>query len=335
MPVFNKLSPRTMGMAAAVVTVLIWTAFIVIARASADPARGGVLTPFDITLARLLGAGSVLFPLGWWLAQRDRAAGTGASSLFGLSPLPLRVTCSAGLFAGLLYALLAYSGFVYAPAGHASVLLPGSLPLWTALLALFFLGTRITRVRALGLVLILLGGALVGGSSLLHALDGGDVWKGDLLFMLAALCWSMYSVLVRHHALEAVRATVAVTAFGFLAFVPLYLVLLASGAVQGQFFHAPWRDLWFQMLFQGVGSVAISGVTFTRMIQYYGPVRSTMITAAVPGLSALAAVLFLGEPLAWNLMLGLALVTVGIVFGVRPVAAAAVPLPAAAGGLRG
>ena len=213
-------------------------------------------------------------------------------------------------------------------------MLPGSLPLWTALLALIFLSTRITRARALGLVLILLGGALVGGSSLLHALDGGDVWKGDLLFMLAALCWSMYSVLVRRHALEAVRATAAITAFGFFAFVPLYLVLLTSGTVQGQFFHAPWRDVWFQMLFQGVGSVAISGVTFTRMIQYYGPVRSTMITAVVPGLSALAAVLILGEPLAWNLMLGLALVTMGIVFGVRSVAPAPQPVPLASDGLR-
>jgi drug/metabolite transporter (DMT)-like permease len=46
-------------------------------------------------------------------------------------------------------------------------------------------------------------------------------------------------------------------------------------------------------------------------------VRSTMITALVPGLSALGAVLFLGEPLHWNLLAGLALVTMGILFGVR------------------
>jgi len=37
----------------------------------------------------------------------------------------------------------------------------------------------------------------------------------------------------------------------------------------------------------------------------------------VPGLSALAAVVFLGEPLHWNLLAGLVLVTVGILFGVR------------------
>ena len=42
-----------------------------------------------------------------------------------------------------------------------------------------------------------------------------------------------------------------------------------------------------------------------------------MITALVPGLSALGAVWFLGEPMHWNLLAGLALVTGGILFGVR------------------
>jgi drug/metabolite transporter (DMT)-like permease len=69
-----------------------------------------------------------------------------------------------------------------------------------------------------------------------------------------------------------------------------------------------------------VGSVVISGITFTQMIRHFGPVRSTMITALVPGLSALGAVLFLGEPLSAFLLGGLALVTVGILFGVRAAA---------------
>ena len=70
---------------------------------------------------------------------------------------------------------------------------------------------------------------------------------------------------------------------------------------------------------QGIGSVVISGITFVRMVETFGPIRSTMITAVVPGLSALGAVFFLGEPLYWNLLLGLTLVTFGIVFGVKPV----------------
>ena len=42
------LSAAAQGRIAAVVTVSIWTAFIVIARATADPARGGTLLPLDV-----------------------------------------------------------------------------------------------------------------------------------------------------------------------------------------------------------------------------------------------------------------------------------------------
>jgi drug/metabolite transporter (DMT)-like permease len=310
---------------AAVVTVVIWTSFIVIARASADPARGGLLNPFDIVYARIWGASLILLPWGWWLSQRDRLrraegmAGFGnmGSSFGGLSPLPLTTTLQVGIFGGLLYAMLAYNGFVFAPAAHASVLMPGSLPLWTALLAVLILGDRITPTRALGLALIVVGDLMVGGTSLLHALDGSGVWRGDVLFILAAMVWSTYSVLVRRFALDAVRATIAITMLALLTYVPVYTLLLWLEWVPGKVFVAPWRDVAFQMFFQGVGSVVISGITFTKMIQHFGPVRSTMITALVPGLSAISAVIFLGEPLGWNVLAGLTLVTAGIVFGVR------------------
>ena len=316
----QRWSPKTVGLAAAFITVLIWTGFIVIARASVK----GTLTPFDIGLARILGASLVLAPLGAWLVRRDSAAaldpalvGIRGSSLFGLSPLSLRVTAICGLFGSTLYAALAYSGFFYAPAAHASVLMPGSLPLWTALLALPLLGLRITPVRALGLALIVAGDLLVGGASLLQAFDGGQVWKGDVLFVVASMCWASYSVLARRFALDAVRATVAITVFALMTYVPIYGLLLITGVLHSQLLAAPVGEVLFQMGFQGLGSVVISGITFTRMVQHYGPVRSTMITALVPGLSALAAVYFLGEPLYWNLLAGLALVTAGILFGVR------------------
>jgi len=303
-----------MGTGAAIITVGIWSAFIVIARASAQ----GTLSPWDIALARILGASVVLLPLGAWLVQRDRARDARTpSSFFGLSPLALRVTAVCGLLGGFGYAVLAYAGFFYAPAAHASVLMPGSLPLWTTMLAWFILGTRITSARAIGLICIVWGDLLVGGASLLRAFEGGQIWKGDLLFMSAALCWSAYSVLARHHGLDAIRATTAVTVFALFSYLPAYLLLREFGLIGGQLAAAPWNEILFQMALQGLGSVVISGITFVHMIQHFGPVRSTMITALVPGLSALGAVLFLDEPLSWNLWAGLVLVTTGIVFGVR------------------
>lgn len=323
-PLVPRLSPRTLGIGAAVITVVVWTAFIVIARASA----GRSMAPLDIAFARFCGASLVLLPWGAWLVMRARKTDPAQGSLFGLSPLPLRITMLAGAFGGLGYALLAYTGFFYAPATHAAVLLPGSLPLWTALLAAVVLHDRITPLRALGLALIVAGDLLVGGASLLHALEGGVIWKGDLLFMCAAVCWACYSVVVRRYALDAVRATIAISVFAFVAYVPAYALLAFAGAVGSRLHSAPVGEILFHMLFQGVGSVVISGITFTRMIQYFGPVRTTMITALVPGLSALGAVFFLDEPLHWNLIAGLLLVTAGILFGVQRARAASARPPA-------
>ena len=306
-------SSQTVGRLAAVITVLIWTSFIIVARASASH----VLLPLDIACARIIGASSILLPWAWWLMRAERQSGQKVGSLLGLSPLPLRITVQAGFFGGFLYAVLAYIGFFYAPAGHASVLMPGSLPLWTTLLMWLFLREQIGLNRAIGLLMIVCGDVLVGGMSLLKAFEGGEVWIGDVLFMTAAFCWSAYSVTVRRYGLDAVPATMAITAFALVCFVPGYAVLVSLDVLPSHMAQASWSEIVFQAVFQGVGSVVISGITFTQMIRAYGPVKSTMITALVPGLSALGAVVFLGEPLSWNLWAGLALVTGGILFGVR------------------
>lgn len=302
-----RFSPRTVGLVAAVVTVLIWTSFIVIARASASH----TLLPLDIALMRILGASCVLLPWAWWRMRPERARGERVGSLLGLSPLPLRTTVQAGFFGGLLYAVLAYTGFFYAPAAHASVLMPGSLPLWTTLLAIWLLDEKIPAARALGLACIVLGDLLVGGMSLLKAFEGGEVWKGDLLFMCAASCWAAYTVTARRLGLDAVRATMAITAFAFVFFVPVFALATGLGWWSTHIPQASWGELLFQAAFQGGGSVVISGITFTQMVRHFGPVRTTMITALVPGLSAL--------------------VTGGILLGVRAARPATAPLAQEAG----
>lgn len=243
-----------------------------------------------------------------------------AGSLLGLSPLPLKQTLVLGLFGGLAYAPLAYSAFFFAPAAHGAVLMPGTLPLSTALFAMLLLNERFTKQRVLGLVLIACGGLLVGGASLLRAFEGGSVWVGDVLFVCASSCWAVYSVLARKYKVEAVATTIAITVFALLTYVLIYggLALTQSlpQVIASRLLDAPMREILFQMLMQGVGSVVISGISFTMMLNYFGPVRSTMLTALVPSLASLAAVYFLGEPLYWNLIVGLVLALSGVVLGV-------------------
>jgi drug/metabolite transporter (DMT)-like permease len=327
MEFLKRLSPKTIGIASAVITIAIWTSFIVVARFMALKS----LTPLDIVFCRIVGAALVLLPWGYFLVRKMRADNPSADTSLWISPLPLKLTVLLGLFGGVGYAVLAYSAFTFAPAAHGSVLMPGLLPLTTALLSVLLLGESLSRGRKLGLFLIFCGGLLVGGASIWQAYadsaSGSQVWKGDVLFVTASSCWAFYTVLCRKHRLDAVPTTIAVIVFCVLAFLPVYALLVASGVLVSKLANAPLWEILFQTFWQGMGSVVISGIAFTQMIRYFGPVRSTMLTAIVPGLSALGAVIFLGEPLGMNLIMGLSLVTLGIVVGVR---AAAVSAPLAA-----
>jgi drug/metabolite transporter (DMT)-like permease len=252
-------------------------------------------------------------PWAWWLSRRTADRG----AFLGLSPLNLKLSAIVGLLAGWGYALFAYTGFTYAPAAHASVLIPGSLPLWTAIVAVWWLRERLTPARAVGLALILAGDLFVGGRSLLQTAAGGTMWRGDLLFICASWCWAVYTVVVRRYSLDAIKTTVAIAVFTFITYVPAYAALVLLGVAPSRLLEAPVSETLFQMAYQGLGPVVIAGISFTSMVKRFGPVRTTMITSLVPGLSALLAVYLLGEPLHWYLIAGLALVTAGMVLGVR------------------
>lgn len=306
---------RAVGVAAAVVTVALWTGFIVVGRASA----AHTLLPFDIALLRIAGAALVALPLSFWLTHRRGVLRGRSTSMLGLSPLPWRPTVAVGLSGGLVYSILCYAGFFYAPAAHASVLMPGIQPLWAGLLAIPLLGEALTRTRASSLALILLGGLAVGAASLHAALSGaGGVWRGDVIFLLAGMLWALYGVLARRYHTDAVSTTLAMSVFAAITYVPLFAVAVLAGIVPTHLLQASWSEIAVQLVFQGVFVVIVAGITFVTMIQMFGPVRSTMITALVPGLSAVGAMVFLHEPLGANAIVGLVLVTGGILLGVRP-----------------
>ena len=299
---------------AAVITVCIWTSFIVVARASASHH----LLPLDILALRVMGAGALLLPVAWWQRRQRMATGSTAPSALafgGWSPLPWGPTLAVGLLAGFLYSGLAYTGFFYAPATHASVLLPGALPFWTTLLSVLWLKERLPRQRWLGLALFLAGGVLVASRSMNLGSSDAPVWIGHIFFLCASLTWSAYGVVVRRYQLNALDATMALTVCAVFVYLPGHAIAVWGFGLPSHLGLAPWGEILFQATYQGWGTLVIAGITFNTMVKHYGPVRTTMVTALVPGLSAMSAVLWLGEPMTSTLMAGLALVTSGIVVG--------------------
>ena len=300
------------GITAALITITIWTSFIVVARASASH----TLLPLDILALRVVGAATILAPYILWQRQKARHAPEHGSqtSVWGWSPLPLKETAVVGLLAGFLYSGLAYTGFFYAPATHASVLLPGTLPLWTGLLSIIWLHERLSRQRVIGLLFILCAGILVGSRNLVPSGEDSSAWIGDLLFLAASATWATYGTAVRKYNLDAIKATTALVVAATVAFLPMYGLGLILG-MPSNVDIAPWEEIIFQAVYQGGGTLVIAGITFNTMIKHFGPVRTTMMTAVVPSLSALGAVVFLGEAFTWPLAAGLALVTIGILWG--------------------
>ncbi|MBL8339928.1 MAG: DMT family transporter [Rubrivivax sp.] len=312
--------PAGRGLARLCVAVVlcIWVSFILVARGSAR----GTLTPWDIAWLRFMFSGAVVLPLAWRFRHALLAGLTPEVSgqlprAGGVSPsgVALRRALALGLSGGIGYCLLAYSGFFLAPVSHAAVLLPGSLPLWSALGAWWLLGERPTASRWVGLALIVAGGVAVAGASLREAFGGQGTWRGDLLFVAASMSWALYGVLCRRWRVGALHATAAIAVVALVLAVPAGAAGWAIGAVPSGLAAAPWREIVFQAVYQGGLAMLVAGLAFTQVVAHYGPVRTTMFTALVPPLAALAAVPVLGEPLAASALLGLAGVTLGLLVG--------------------
>ncbi|AFZ67613.1 DMT family transporter [Deinococcus peraridilitoris] len=278
------------GLACALVTVLIWSGFILVSRLGAK----GSLSPFDISALRFGVSGLVMLP---FLLR----SGTGGLRLWQVAAL--------GVTAGLGYALLAYSGFHFAPAAHAAVFMPGMLPFFTAALAWGVLGERWTRARFLGLAVVGVGIALLAADELVRT--GGATWRGDLLFLGASLLWAAYGLLARQWRVGPLQATAVIGVFCLVTYWPPYLLSGQSGLLA-----APLSEVLLQGIYQGFLAVVVALITYTRALQTLGPALTTTITSLTPALAALSAVPLLGESLSAVSVAGVMVVTLGVLVSV-------------------
>jgi drug/metabolite transporter (DMT)-like permease len=282
---------RLIGYACGVGIVLIWTGFILTARAGMK----GTLGSLDLAALRFTVSGLVMLP--FYLLRARKV-------------IPFRRAAALALVAGLAYANLAYAGFRYAPAAHGGVLLPGALPIWTAVLAVFVLHERLNGTRLASLAIVLAGIVMIAWHGFAGA--GPGAWRGDLIFLCASLCWATYTVLVRKWRVPAIPATAAVAVLSAVAFLPVYAVAMPSRLAA-----ASWGEIAFQAIYQGIFAVVIAGILFTRAVGALGAGTTTMITAVIPATAALAAVPLLDEPLSPLALAGVVAVSAGMIFGVR------------------
>ncbi len=94
-------------------------------------------------------------------------------------------------FGGAPFVLLLFGGMIFAPVGHAAVVMYGALPIFAALIAWVWIGEQPGRWQWLGIAAIVAGVGAVGW----EALGGGAVpgqWRGHMLFVGAALSMAVW-----------------------------------------------------------------------------------------------------------------------------------------------
>jgi drug/metabolite transporter (DMT)-like permease len=217
------------------------------------------------------------------------------------------------VFGGIGYSVVVYAGFRMAPAAHAAVLLPGALPFATAVIAWLWLRQKPSAAQRMALMLVFIGIALTAADTFSHGahLTGTQMF-GDLLFLCGSSSWAVFTLLLRRYPMEPLTAAVTTTLGSATLYLPVWWLFLPSTLNQ-----APLAEIAMQAAYQGVLVVFVAMMLYTFAARRLGAQTVTLLMAIVPGVSALAAVPVLGEPLSLLTLAGLGAVTMGAVLGAR------------------
>jgi drug/metabolite transporter (DMT)-like permease len=260
---------RWLGVAAALATVSIWAGWIALTRKGVTT----TLAPVDVALLRYAVPSLVLLPVLWRIRPALAQAGARRSLLmiFG-SGAPFFLVCSTGM--------------ALAPAADIGALLPGTMPLFVALLGWLALRERIGTARLLGFGLILAGvlAAAIGG------LGHAEAWRGYPLLLAAASMWACYTLAFRKAGINAWQAAAIVNAGSVVLLLPM---LFLSGS--SRLLDAPTADLLLQGFVQGVMSGLLAMTCYGAAVRRLGASNAAAFAALAPGLAALLGVPLLGE----------------------------------------
>ena len=277
-----------LGGVAATCVVFFWSGWVVISRFGVTHS----LTVYDLTALRYgIGAVVALPYIIWSRAWRG---------LTSLRTLILVLT------AGAPYALLSYSGFIYAPAAHGWVFMNGCLPIFTTIFAWIWLDQKSRWSQIVGLGIILAGVFLVGYDGFVSSV-GGKTWIGDFLFLVSIALFAVFMVANRVWSIVPAQVIFSATIVSAVVYIPIWLFWLDSKLAV-----APGSEILLQGAFQGLVP-GILGISFINIaIRCIGPRPTSVFLSCVPVVAALAAIPILNELPGLPAWIGM----IGVTFGI-------------------
>jgi len=219
-----------------------------------------------------------------------------------------------GVLMVYLNQLLFVGGVARSSATHGS-LITATNPLAASLMALWFLGERMTWRRMAGIALGLGGVGLVVLMRPGAQMAEGGI--GDLMMVLAIVTFAAGAVIVQRLAtqLDAVAISVGIHVAGASC---LVLQLGLEAAWRGQWPKASSSvQMWLVLALSGALATGIGNLLWNRAIVAVGMARAFVWLYWLPLFGVAMSVVFLGEPLTPWLVIGLLLVLAGTRLGSR------------------
>ena len=205
-----------------------------------------------------------------------------------------------------MYSSIFQSSLQFVDAGRATIL-GYTTAIFVTPLAILFLGERLPRLKAAGLVTALTGVLILFGPAEMDW-SNRDIVLGNGLLVLCVMLWSAVILHLRVH--RQISDT--------LSLVPWYLIIASTVAmISALIFEGPpvfevSETGWLLFLYTGIVCTGIGNWGVTTAIMNLPSTTSSICLLGVPVFATIISVAFLGEALTLSLLAGLCLIIVGI-----------------------
>jgi drug/metabolite transporter (DMT)-like permease len=254
------------------------------------------ISPFWFAASRVYLGAATLFLVLLFLRRRI--------PIPGRQDLP--VVVSVGLLQMFGYMGLVHLSLQFVEAGRAAIL-SYTTPLWVTPAAILFLGERLTGLRAAGLLAGLTGIVVLFNPSALDWSDG-DVVAGNLLLLVAALCWAVGILHIRTHTWELTPLDIAPWQM-LVAAGPVTLVAALAEPVSA----IQWTGgLVAVVAYNGPIATALGFWALISLNRALPAISTSLAILGVPACGFLSSVIFLGEEPDISLVAGLVLILTGV-----------------------
>lgn len=211
------------------------------------------------------------------------------------------------VFNALLYTALLHTSAINVVIEQAGI--PGLIFLGNYLLFRLKLGAG----QIIGYLITLFGVAVTASNGSLQTILNLGFNLGDLLMLLAAVIYAIYTISLRYKPNIHWKSMFAASAFGALvAAIPLFVWEVSSPG-----FIVPDPIGWSAILYTALVPSLASQILYVRGIELIGSNRASLFINTIPVFGTLLAVIFLREPLLGFHIVALLLVVSGIVIAER------------------